>query len=568
MLYNIKMVREELKKEIEKALMALGVGFSGSDTNLEQPADFKFGDYSTNVAMVAAKTAGLNPKDLAEKIAEQIRLSNNPNVKDVQVAGGGFINFYLSEEFFAESLRAILKAGDNYGRNQALSGRKVVVEYTDPNPFKEFHIGHLMSNSIGEALSRIIEANGAETKRACYQGDVGLHVAKTIWGYFQEEEKENLDIHDWGKFYVMGSKAYEADEETKKEINDINRQVYGRTNDKTNQAYDLGRQASLEYFAEIYKRLGTSFDFYFFESETEKIGKKMVEVGLSKGIFEKSDGAIVFRGEKFDESMHTRVFVNSLGLSTYEAKDLGLAKLKFEKYPYDLSVLVTGNEVLDYFRIMLKALDLLEPELAVKARHVAHGMLRLPTGKMSSRTGEVITAVSLIEEVKKRVLKKTSERELPAEKKEEIAEKVAIGAIKFSILKQSPGRDIVFDFDRSLSLEGDSGPYLQYAYTRAKSVLAKADKEIVDFTQSEEPMAIEKLLIKLPEVVERSFRELAPQHIATYLVNLASSFNSYYAKNKIIGSENEAYRLVLTRAVAQTLKFGLTLLGISVLEEM
>ena len=237
MLYNIKMVREELKKEIEKALMALGVGFSGLDTNLEQPADFKFGDYSTNVAMVTAKTAGLNPKDLAEKIAEQIRLSNNPNVKDVQVAGGGFINFYLSEEFFAESLRAILKAGDNYGRNQALSGRKVVVEYTDPNPFKEFHIGHLMSNSIGEALSRIIEANGAETKRACYQGDVGLHVAKTIWGYFQAEEKENLDIHDWGKFYVMGSKAYEADEETKKEINDINRQVYGRTNDKTNQTF-------------------------------------------------------------------------------------------------------------------------------------------------------------------------------------------------------------------------------------------------------------------------------------------------------------------------------------------
>ena len=568
MLYNIKMVREELKKEIEKALMALGVGFPGLDTNLEQPADFKFGDYSTNVAMVAAKTAGLNPKDLAEKIAEQIRLSNNPNVKDVQVAGGGFINFYLSEEFFAESLRAILKAGDNYGCNQALSGRKVVVEYTDPNPFKEFHIGHLMSNSIGEALSRIIEANGAETKRACYQGDVGLHVAKTIWGYFQAEEKENLDIHDWGKFYVMGSKAYEADEETKKEINDINRQVYGRTNDKTNQAYDLGRQASLEYFAEIYKRLGTSFDFYFFESETEKIGKKMVEVGLSKGIFEKSDGAIVFRGEKFDESMHTRVFVNSLGLSTYEAKDLGLAKLKFERYPYDLSVLVTGNEVLDYFRVMLKALDLLEPELAAKARHVAHGMLRLPTGKMSSRTGEVITAVSLIEEVKKRVLEKTSERELPVEKKEEIAEKVAIGAIKFSILKQSPGRDIVFDFDRSLSLEGDSGPYLQYAYTRAKSVLAKADKEIVDFTQGEEPMVIEKLLIKLPAVVERSFQELAPQHIVTYLVNLASSFNSYYAKNKIIGSENEAYRLVLTRAVAQTLKSGLTLLGIPVLEEM
>ena len=247
MLYNIKMVREELKKEIEKALMALGVGFPGLDTNLEQPADFKFGDYSTNVAMVTAKTAGLNPKDLAEKIAEQIRLSNNPNVKDVQVAGGGFINFYLSEEFFAESLRAILKAGDNYGCNQALSGRKVVVEYTDPNPFKEFHIGHLMSNSIGEALSRIIEANGAETKRACYQGDVGLHVAKTIWGYFQAEEKENLDINDWDKFYVMGPRLTRLMRKTKKEINTLIARSMGGRMIKRTRLYDLGRQASLEY---------------------------------------------------------------------------------------------------------------------------------------------------------------------------------------------------------------------------------------------------------------------------------------------------------------------------------
>jgi len=395
-----------------------------------------------------------------------------------------------------------------------------------------------------------------------------LHVAKTIWGYLQTEKRENLTVHDWGKFYAAGAKAYEADEEVKTEVNEINRRVYERSSEEINKIYDLGRQASLDYFEEIYQRLGTKFDFYFFESETGKVGKKIVESGLTKGVFEKSDGAIVFRGEKFDESLHTRVFVNSLGLPTYETKDLGLAKLKFGKYPYDLSVLVTGNEVVGYFKVMLKALDLLEPELATKARHVAHGMLRLPTGKMSSRTGDVITAVSLIEETKKKVLEKISERDLSAKQKEEIAEKVAIGAIKFSILKQSPGRDVIFDFDKSLSLEGDSGPYLQYAYTRAKSVLTKADKDDYNFEQSEVVTDVEKTLQYFPEVVERAYQELAPQYITTYLVILASAFNSYYAQNKIIGSKNEAYRLALTKAVAQVLKSGLTLLGIPALEKI
>lgn len=563
------MIRDILSEEIKRALEALGLEIEPEEIVLDHPSDLSFGDYSTNVAMILAKRSGQNPKALAEQIAAKILEAGGKNIKTVQVAGPGFINFFLTDNFFAENLKEILSGGKSFGYGQILAGQKVLVEFTDPNPFKEFHIGHLMSNTIGEALSRIIEANGAETKRACYQGDVGLHVAKAIWGYQQSETGSNLSVGDWGKFYALGARVYEEGETQKKEINDLNRLIYERSNSEINEIYDTGRKISLDYFETIYRRLGTKFDFYFFESDTGVIGKRLVEEGLAKDVFEKSDGAVVFRAENYDPHLHTRVFINSLSLPTYEAKELGLAELKHERYPYDTSVSVTGNEIVGYFRVVLKALEQLRPELAAKIRHVAHGMLRLPTGKMSSRTGEVITAESLIAEVKKKVAEKIVDRELPAEEKEDIAEAVAIGALKYSILKQSPGRDIVFDFDKSLSFEGDSGPYLQYAYARAQSVLTKAEKIFeISANSRAEISAVERILYQFPEIVERSYSELAPQHIATYLVSLAGAFNSYYAQNKIIGSENETYRLVLTKAVAQVLKSGLNLLAIPVLEKM
>jgi arginyl-tRNA synthetase len=295
---------------------------------------------------------------------------------------------------------------------------------------------------------------------------------------------------------------------------------------------------------------------------------------LAKNIFEKSDGAVVFRGENFDSHLHTRVFLNTEGLPTYEAKELGLAKIKASKYPADISISVTGNEINDYFKVVLRAMQELMPDLAEKIKHLSHGMLRLPGGKMSSRTGQVITAEFLIEEVKKKVLEKIKERQLSEEEKNEISEKVSVGAIKYSILKQGIGKDIIFDFDKSLSFEGDSGPYLQYAYTRALSVLKKAEEAGV--TPEGSPQGsrelpsgdLTHLLYQFPEIVTRAYRELAPQFIVSYLIEVAGAFNSFYAQNQIIGSDDEASRLALTRATSIVLKNGLDLLGIPVLERM
>ena len=246
-----------------------------------------------------------------------------------------------------------------------------------------------MSNAIGESLSRIFEFQGAKVKRVCYQGDVGIHVAKAIWGKM-ENEKLN-----WGQAYAYGAQMYDEDENARKETIELNKKIYARTDKNINKLYDAGKKESLKHFGKIYKKLKTKFDYFIFESEVGPIGKKIVEKGLKDKIFEKGEnGAIIFKGEKY--GLHTRVFINSEGLPTYEAKDLGLAEIKYKKYKYDQSFIITGNEVNEYFKVMLCAMDKINPDLAKKTKHIGHGMMRLPEGKMSSRTGNVITAETLI----------------------------------------------------------------------------------------------------------------------------------------------------------------------------
>lgn len=285
----------DLKDRLKDSLKKLSI--STKEITLEHPQDPSFGDCSTNVALLHAKEAGKSPVELAQKI---IDLFKKPDyVKDIQVAGPGFINFFFTRSFFTKKVEGILDLGSEYGKNEILSGKKVIIEYTDPNPFKELHIGHLMSNAIGESVSRMLEFSGGEVKRANYQGDVGLHVAKAVWGMKRGEA-------DLGRAYAEGAKAYEESERTRDEIIDINQKIYDGGDEEINKLYKNGREESLERFESIYTRLGTKFDFYFFESETGKLGKKIVEEGVKKGIFEKSDGTIVYRGER--KGLHTRVF--------------------------------------------------------------------------------------------------------------------------------------------------------------------------------------------------------------------------------------------------------------------
>ncbi|HEY9583635.1 MAG TPA: arginine--tRNA ligase [Candidatus Paceibacterota bacterium] len=548
-----------IHKLLEKATQKAGI--ENPVVKLEHPEDITHGDFSSNVAMIYAKALGIPPRSLADKIAEECRKNKSENIENITVAGPGFINFKVKDQYFAKEILKISKNPENFGRADTDKGKKIMVEYTDPNPFKVFHIGHLMANAIGESLSRIVEFSGAKVIRACYQGDVGLHVAKTVWAILKDGKYRD-DITYLGEMYVMGNEKYETDAQAKEEIIEINKKIFEKSDSNVNSVYKKGRKLSLNYFDKIYKKLGTKFDEFFFESSVAEEGVKIVQEFMAKGVFEKSDGAVVFKG-----GVHTRVFITSEGLPTYEAKELGLTQAKFRKYKnLDESIVITANEQSEYFKVIIRAIYQIKPEIASKTKHLSHGILRPSTGKMSSRKGNVVAAEELLGEFENLVMKKMEGKDFDEKEKREIINNVAIAAIKYTILRQAIGGDIIYDPGKAVSFEGDSGPYLQYSTVRASAVLEKAGKIKKVEILPEKVEILEKLLVRFPEVINRARSEYAPHHIATYLIELAGAFNSYYAQNQIIDEENQlsAYRLALTKVFREVMKNGLWVLGIKV----
>jgi len=527
-------------------------------------------DYYSNVALVLSKQVGQPPRSIAEQIAATL-VGKIDQVAAVEVAGPGFLNFTLDRAYFTATLQAALEAGDGWGENDSWKGKVVIVEYTDPNPFKEFHIGHLFTNAVGESIARLFMINGATTKRVNYQGDVGLHVAHSIYGMQQLgiTAKSAFSARDLGKAYALGATAYKAaDPEVVALIRSINKKVYDRTDQAINALYDAGRSVSLAYFETIYATVGTTFDEYFFESEAGPRGAQIVE--QHPDIFPASDGARIFDGGS--HGLHTRVFINKEGLPTYEAKELALAKMKEERLgTYDHSVISTANEITEYFKVLKKAMSFVYPELEKKTEHIGHGTVRLTTGKMSSRTGDIIPALDFIEEIAAEAQEKMAESGKTDD--HAVAKQVAVGAIKYATLKGGILQDSVFDKERALSFEGDSGPYLQYTYARIHSVLAKATAAGVSADTIHAPATayeVEKSLERFPSVIKSALLDRAPHQVVTYLTQLASEFNSFYAIEKIADPDDEfaPYKAAVSSAVALTLKQGLWTLGIEAPERM
>ena len=632
------------------------------------------GDYASNIAMALARTMKKNPMEIARELQTILMrdfssqspqvdqthavLHRNAGKEDelptqssemvvldkVDVAPPGFINIHLSSETISTRLNRVLNRKEGDGKRQdstavsyqlsAISSKiekknpkkqRVMIEFADPNPFKEFHIGHLRNIVLGEAFSRGLEAIGCDVRRVNYQGDVGMHVAKSLWG-LRDMKEESVRLRDTGidprvkaailgQAYSRGSIHYESSDIAKQEIIDINKMVY-RDDPSIREEWNFGRQISLDYFDLVYTRVGTVFTRFYFESEVAPKGMQIVLDHIEDGVFEKSDGAIIYKGEK--AGLHTRVFVSKELYATYEAKDLALAPLKYGEYQYDLSIIMTGNEQSPYFGVMLAALKEIDPVLAGKTRHIPFGMVNLSTGKMSSRTGHILTAEWLLDEAKKKIniiLSKNTSKYTESET-EEIAEKAAVSAVKYAMLRVGAASDIAFDIDTSISFDGDSGPYLQYTYARCKSVLRKVKESSVVSRQLKaesselfetlnlEERAVAMKILQFDDVVAESAVNFAPNTLCTYLFELAQSFNTLYAKHSILGekigsdkiqsdivsSNNDiqsvtatcqrgplaqgvgtaqsALRLALTSATALVLKDGLYLLGIETVERM
>lgn len=540
------MFRSGIETAIQNALKEMGA--DDVVFVVERPSSMEHGDYATNAALAAMKVLKSPPAGGPREVATELqsKLGAIAGVERTDIAGAGFINFYLSHEALSTIVKEAVQ--ETWGAGDTYMGKKILVEYTSPNLFKPLHIGNLIGNILGESLARLFEASGADVKRLNYPSDIGLTIAKGVWGL----QKHNLDANDiaqLGKAYVAGNEAYESGG-AKEQIEEINRALYANSNAEWSALREKGIATSLKSLHELIARLGTKgFDKEFFESQAGPLGQKIVSENVGS-VFEVSDGATVYHGE------HTRVFLNSQGLPTYEAKEVGLFELKSNAYPsFDISITVTGKEQTDFFRIVFDAIRKLFPGKTngKDLLHVPTSFLKLTTGKMSSRLGNVITGESLLAEVTEAARGR---------------EDVAVGALKYTVLKQGSGKDIVFDPEKSLSLEGDSGPYIQYALVRTRSLIHAAhDAKQVGKEFSND--VLPRMLVHFPDVVARAASELEPHHVVTYVTELASAFNAWYAHERlIVDGEVSKEALALVEAVEHTLYKGLDVLGIPAPQEM
>ncbi|MBR3269835.1 arginine--tRNA ligase [Candidatus Saccharibacteria bacterium] len=543
----MEILRDNLKKVI---LEVFGIDFEPEIVPAPENID---ADYSSNAPLKLAKELHDNPFNIAEKISEKIN--------DSFVSKPGFVNFKLGDGYLNEKISGL--ASNFEISSDEFAGKTVICEFSDPNPFKVLHVGHLYTSIVGDSISRLFEYAGAKVVRANFGGDVGLHVAKTMY-ILKQKDIDDLTIEDIAKCYVEGTAAYEDDEEAKKEITELNKEIYKINAEdihgtEISDLYWRGRELSYEYFKNFYAKIGVKFDVFYPESTVAALGLSKVLEELEAGVYEKSEGAVIFDGEKY--GLHTRVFINKEGVPTYEAKDVGLIFKKYDDYHFDKSVVITGNEQLEYMKVVLKSVEQYAPELVEKTSHLTHGLVKLPGNvKMSSRKGNFLKAVDVLDMVSD---------ELKNEYNSEDA-KVSMAAYKYAFLKYKMGGDIVFDPKESVKMTGNSGPYLLYSAVRASKILNNVNSinNIENYAYNIYEKNLAKKLLEYKELLDEAVSEMAPHKLANYLYETAQEFSRFYENCPVVGSAEEAERIKLVKVYFETMKHGLNILGIAIPEEM
>ena len=553
-------------------------------------------DYSTNAPLKLAKLLGKNPMDIAEALRKNVFEEHNRRRgdygatearndgpegafrEDIFLSAPGFLNFILSDEYLKNQLE-----NQNFTTNK-YNDKTIICEFSDPNPFKVLHVGHLYTSIMGDAISRLYENAGARVIRANFGGDVGLHVAKTL--YVLQNHEPDFTIEDIAKCYVEGTAEYDEDESAKAKITELNKEIYQiNANNvhgtKLADYYWRGRELSYQYFDDFYASIGVKFDKYYPESTVAALGLETVKKQLQNGVYQMSEGAVVFKGE--DYGLHTRVFINKEGVPTYEAKDVGLIFTKDHDYHFDKSVVITGSEQKDYMAVVLKSVEQYAPELVEKTTHLTHGLVKLPGNvKMSSRKGNFLKAVDVLDLVREALKQEYDSKD----------EKVALAATKYAFLKYKMGGDIIFDPHESVKMTGNSGPYLLYSCVRAKKILESVNgafeehnRQRGDYGATEacddrpegafrksaitdfEKNLIKKIL-EYNSVLAEATDELAPHKLANYLYDLAQTFSRFYENCPVVGSPEEQSRAKLVSSYLATMTHGLNLLGIEIPEKM
>ena len=599
---------EEIKKSLKKA-----VGLLDEEIKVEHPAEFSHGDYSTNLALVLAKKKGENPKKLAEEILTKWQKSGLPDlVKKVEVAPPGFLNIWIKFDYLVKQVERVLREREDFGKGIWGKGKTMVIDFSSPNIAKRFGVGHLRSTNIGQALYNLYAFSGWKVIGDNHLGDWGTQFGTLIWQIEKEvndlkvdknQYLQKLTVEELERLYIK----FHQEAKERPELEEKARECFKRLEEGESEARKIWQvcvEISLKEFEKIYKLLGTKFDVVLGESFYQDKMKEVLAECKSKGLLKESQGALVVEvpGVKTPA-----ILVKSDGATTYLLRDLATIKYRRETWNPDLFVYEVGADQALHFVQLFKISTQLGYGRLTDFVHVSHGLIGFSEGKFSTREGKTIHLEEVlneaIERAKKLCLEAGVSKNLSGEEREKVAQVVGIGAVKYNDLKQNPKTDIIFDWEQVLSLQGNSGPYLQYTYARTQNVLAKAKK--VEFENlsagdlTEEEKGLLRTIYRFSEAVEKAAREFSPNLLCNFLFDLSQKFNLFYDRNRILrqnsaspqslkqevenqddrgrlgweedgelSEEKSLFRLALTAAVGQVLKNGLKILGIEVLEKM
>jgi len=551
-------------KEIIKSL-AQATALKEGSINLDSPVHPAHGDYSTNIALKLK----VSPNEIKDKLEKDADL--NKIVSKIKIENN-FINFHLSNQVLHDNLSEIIKKKESFGQSEVGKGKTVVIDYSSPNIAKRFGIGHLRSTIIGQALYNLYSFIGWRAIGDNHLGDWGTQFGVLI--YMVEKENLNptkLSVDDWEKLYV----EFHTLEEKNPSIRDSAREAFVRLEKGDKKAREIWQAAydtSLSEYDRIYKRLGVKIDYSYGESFYEDKMAAAITAAKEKGVTVESEGALAI---EFDKKYHlpSNLLVKTNGTTTYLTRDLALMFFRKRQWNPDLQIFEVGNDQKLYFQQVFALAEMMGLFKLNQLHHVAHGMIRFKEGKMSTRKGKTIKLEEVLEEAVEKAKKLGSDTDA-------LAEKVGIGALKYNDLKRDPTKDIIFDWDEIINMEGNSGPYLQYTYARTQSVSKKSKSkpsgviasETKLFLNSEESLLL-RHLIKFPEIIITSAENFTPNTLCNYLYDLAQKYNSFYNKHKIISvvaseAKQSEFRLLLTEATGQILSNGLKLLGIETPEKM
>ena len=551
---------------------------------IEKPPESRLGDFALPCFRFA-KVLRKKPFDIAMDLKAHIESASCPWVAKIEIAGA-FLNIFLDQAFLANFLipTTLDETYFNSEKPQAVKDTRVMVEYSQPNTHKEFHIGHCRNVCLGQAVSLINTYNGFQVIPVNYIGDEGTHVAKCLWRVSQYEgDAPSEKYSEWyGKRYAEAHELLtNGSEEEKKEAQKEVSKILAAIESKQGPFYELwkkSRDECMQDFADIYQWLGVKFDHIFYESDVSERSQEIVDEYIGKGLFTESEGAYGLSLE--DDDLGFFMARKSDGTSLYITKDLALAKTKFEDFTIDRSVYVVGSEQNFHFRQLFKVLELMGFEQAKNCHHLSYAHVTLPHGKISSRKGNAVTFSSLVKLILEKVnqhLEKYQDK-WTADEIADTAHKLAVSAIKYGMLSADPQKEIVFDVEAWTSFDGNSGPYLMYSYARTCSILRECDQrgykvsvENLKLLTSPYESELLRYVYDFNGVVMTAGEHFKPSTIANFLFSMCKGFNRFYANLSVVNAENSELieaRMALISAFSCTLKKGLHLLGMHPVERM